>query len=206
MNMITNSGRMRHLTLSMALASGPLAVPSGLAGCFKLAAMLCSLTIDLLDVVGAAGCRCSLRNLFSYRSVWQFCDCARCLVLTHEAGFFIVELPARNQVLHGDGVVPRTESLGLVQRVGGHDLLHVDLDAEARRRWHVDHAADDLERIAREALPVLPDPVRVDGSDVARRGGGNLREHRQRNVEVVVGMRTPGQAPFVAHLRHRTEP
>ena len=60
----------------------------------------------------------------------------------------------------------------------------------------------DLERLSGQALAVLPDPVRVDGGDPAGRRGGDVREHGQGNIEVVVGVRAPGQAPFAAHLRH----
>ena len=35
----------------------------------------------------------------------------------------------------------------------------------------------------------------------AGRGGGDVGEHRQRHVEVVVGVRAPGQSPCVAELR-----
>ena len=62
-------------------------------------------------------------------------------------------------------------------------------------------AADDLQRLLRQALAVLPDPVRVDRGDAARRGGADVREHRQRDVEVVVRVRAPGQAPVAAGLR-----
>jgi hypothetical protein len=67
---------------------------------------------------------------------------------------------------------------------------------------HLHQAVDDAQRLPGQALlPFLPDPVRVDRGDLARRGGGGVREHRQRHVEMVVRMRAPGQAELVAHLR-----
>ena len=82
----------------------------------------------------------------------------------------------------------------------------VEFDTEAGRSRHGEVAVDDLERLLGDALAVLPDPVGVDGGDVARRRGGDVGEHRQRHVEVVVGVRTPRQAPRVAELRdaHRS--
>ena len=50
------------------------------------------------------------------------------------------------------------------------------------------------------ALAVLPDPVGVDRGDLAGRGGADVGEHRERNVEVVVGVRAPGQAAVAAGL------
>ena len=63
-------------------------------------------------------------------------------------------------------------------------------------------AALDLQRLLRQALAVLPDPVRVDRGDAPGRGGADVREHRERDVEVVVRVRAPGQAPVAAGLRH----
>ena len=42
--------------------------------------------------------------------------------------------------------------------------------------------------------------MRVNGGDFPRRGGADMGKHRQRNIEVIVGVRAPGQPPFVAHL------
>src|SRR6516225_781590 len=80
------------------------------------------------------------------------------------------------------------------------DLRHVDLHPETGPIGNGNHAAHNLQRLLRQALSVLPDPVRIDRGDLARRGRGDMREHRQRNVEMVVGMRSPGQAPLAAHL------
>ncbi|RMW13823.1 hypothetical protein ALP03_00918 [Pseudomonas amygdali pv. tabaci] len=81
-------------------------------------------------------------------------------------------------------------------------LVHVQLDAQPRLLGHIDLTADNLQRGLGQALAVLPDPVGINRRDVARCRSGNVGEHRQRNIEMVVGMRAPGQTPFVAHLRH----
>src|SRR5688572_2152026 len=80
----------------------------------------------------------------------------------YEARLLRVEGPAWDQVLHGDGVVAGTEALRLVERVRLLDLGHVGLDAEPRTVRHAHEPAGDAERLLREALAVLPDPVRVD--------------------------------------------
>src|SRR5437870_2588269 len=57
-------------------------------------------------------------------------------VSAHEAGTLVVELPARDQVLHGRRIVARPERFLLVQPVVLLDLRHVDLDAQA---WLLRH-------------------------------------------------------------------
>ena len=57
---------------------------------------------------------------------------------------FAVECPARNQVLHGDGVVATAQTLALVQLMcGGHGVV-VELDAETGCVRHREVAVDDL--------------------------------------------------------------
>lgn len=62
------------------------------------------------------------------------------------------------------------------------------------------------QRFTGKALAVLPDPVGVDCGDLARCRSRHLGEHRQRNVEVVVRMRTPGQPQSLHICATRTEP
>src|SRR4051812_12799209 len=81
---------------------------------------------------------------------------------THHAWPLVVELPAGDQVLHRDCVIAPSQSHAFVHLMRRLDLLHVDLDAEARLLRHLHHAADDLQRLLRQPLAVLPDPVRVD--------------------------------------------
>ena len=105
--------------------------------------------------------------------------------------------------MHGLGVVARPEAVVLVKLVGRFERGHVDLDAEAgavgyRRSCPPTICSGSL----RQLLAVLPDPVGVDRGDLARRGRRHMREHRQRDVEMVVGMRAPGQAVVAAGLRH----
>ena len=78
---------------------------------------------------------------------------------------------------------------------------HVKLNAQAGFFRDLDGAVFNLQRLASQALAVLPDPVRVHGGYLAGCGGAHMREHGQRDVKVVVGMRAPGQAPGLAHLR-----
>jgi len=40
-----------------------------------------------------------------------------------------------------------------------------------------------LQRLFRQPLAVLPDPVRVDRGHAPRRRGRDMREHRQRHIE-----------------------
>jgi hypothetical protein len=47
----------------------------------------------------------------------------------HEAGTLVVELPASDQVLHGDRIVARPKRSPLAQAVVLLELHHVDLDA-----------------------------------------------------------------------------
>ncbi|SIK86802.1 Uncharacterised protein [Mycobacteroides abscessus subsp. abscessus] len=66
-----------------------------------------------------------------------------------------------------------------VELMRAFNRFHVELDTQSRRFRQIDIAANDLQRIAGELLPVLPDPVRVERSDAARRSGAHMREHRQ---------------------------
>jgi hypothetical protein len=54
----------------------------------------------------------------------------------------------------------RAQPVLAIQRVRPFDLRHVELDAEPRPGRQPDDAAVDAQRILRQALPVLPDPVR----------------------------------------------
>ncbi len=47
--------------------------------------------------------------------------------LPHEAGAFLIECPAGDEVLHGCGVVPGSETMFEVQFVGCPDGVHVRL-------------------------------------------------------------------------------
>ncbi len=83
----------------------------------------------------------------------------------------------------------------------GLELGGVDLDAQAGLLRDRDLASLDEQRLLGEALAFLPDPVGVHRGDVAGRGGADVREHRERDVEVVVRMRSPGEAAFLTDLR-----
>src|SRR5262249_50823196 len=118
----------------------------------------------------------------------------------HHRGALVVEPPAGDQVLHRLGVVACAQRLVLVEPMRCLDLRHVDLDTETRPVGNGNCATDDLQGLLGQALTVLPDPVGGDSGDLSRRGGGDGREHRKRDVEVIVGVGPPGQAPIAAHL------
>src|SRR3954447_12826830 len=122
--------------------------------------------------------------------------------LTHEAGTLVVEGPAGDQVLHGNSVIAGAESMLLVEVMRGVDGGPVDFDTQARPLRHGDLAALDLEWLLGQRLAVLPDPVRVDRGDLAGGGGADMGEPGERDVEMVVGVRTPGQAVVAAGLGH----
>ena len=105
--------------------------------------------------------------------------------------------------MHRQRVITRPQAVFLVQLMRFHDLVHIQLYAQTRRSRNLYHTAFDFKRLFGQALvALLPDPVGVDGGNVARRGSRHVGEHRQRDVEVVVGVRAPGQAELMAHLRH----
>src|SRR5215472_9292338 len=56
--------------------------------------------------------------------------------LAHETGLFVVEVPARNKVLHCRRVVARAKPVRFVERVRVLDLLKIDFDSESRPVRH----------------------------------------------------------------------
>src|SRR5262249_37602958 len=97
-------------------------------------------------------------------------------------------------------VIPRTQAHAFIAVMCGFDLRHVYLDAKTWPLGDRDRTFDDLERVFSQALAVLPDPVRVDCRDFAGRSGSDVSKHRKRNIELVVRMCAPGQAPIATHL------
>jgi len=65
-----------------------------------------------------------------------------------------------------------------VQLVCRADGLHVELDTQSRLVGHGEVSVDDLVRLGGDPLTVLPDPVRVDGGDVAGSRGGDVGSGR----------------------------
>src|SRR3954447_5942671 len=90
----------------------------------------------------------------------------------------------------------------LIKLMRGLDLLGVDLDSEARAVRNTDFAVDNLKRLLREPLPILPNPVSINGGDFPRSGGSRMGNHGKGDVEVVVRMGAPCETPFVTHLSH----
>lgn len=108
--------------------------------------------------------------------------------LSDHGWHFGVEGPARYQILHGHGIVARAQAVLQIKLMCRFHCVHVQLDAQTWCRGDIDHAALDLQRLFREVLPILPNPMRVNGRDFARRCRSAVREHGQRNIKVVVGM------------------
>src|ERR1700736_6389181 len=82
------------------------------------------------------------------------------------------------------------------------DGAAIDLDAETGAIGDRALGAPDLQWFLGKRLAVLPDPVGIDRSDLARRGGADMGEHGERDVKVIVGMRAPGEAVVAAGLSH----
>src|SRR3569623_1992868 len=122
-------------------------------------------------------------------------------MLADHAGLLGIERPVRNQELHGDSIVARAKSMLFVKLMCFLDHDHVVLDTEAMPLWHTHQSTFDLRRLLGEALAVLPVPMRIERGYAPRRGGADLRKHGERDVEMIVGMRAPCQAPFVTNLR-----
>src|SRR5262245_18759596 len=70
----------------------------------------------------------------------------------HERRALGIELPVRDQALHRHGVLARAEAMLAVELVRLLDLAHVELDAQAWFLRHLHVAADDAQRLLREAL------------------------------------------------------
>src|SRR3974390_2157890 len=81
------------------------------------------------------------------------------------------------------------------------ELLEIELYSQSGPLRHSDLTRDDPEWLFCQPLSVLPNPMGVDRRDAAGSGGSDLREHGQRDVEVIVGMRPPGEPKFPAQLR-----
>ena len=89
-----------------------------------------------------------------------------------------------------------------IKLVGSFNGLHVEFHSQARLSGYLNHAVLDLQGILGEVLPILPNPVRVDGGHFARRCRCTVREHGQRHIEVIVGMRAPSEVVHLTQLRH----
>ena len=112
--------------------------------------------------------------------------------LSYHARAFIVEFPVRYQILHGHRIIACPKTMFLIQLVGFHHLIHIQLNAQTRRGWHLHHAFFDLKRLSGQTLiTFLPDPVSIDSGDRARCSSGHVGEHRQRDIKVVIGVRAP---------------
>ena len=104
--------------------------------------------------------------------------------------------PVRDQVLHSLGIVPVVGRKPVVESVCLHDAVHIEMDAKSGRIRHLQLSADDLRRVTKEVLTVLPDPVGIQRSGVSDRRCADLRKCRQRDVKMVIGMNAPGKSPI----------
>src|SRR5579859_4498268 len=78
-------------------------------------------------------------------------------ISANQAGAPGIEFPARNQILHCGSIVSPAKPYFPVKLVCIFDLGHIGLHAETGRIGDSNSAADDLERLLRKALAVLPD-------------------------------------------------
>jgi hypothetical protein len=74
-------------------------------------------------------------------------------------------------VLHGRGIVTRAAAKLPIEFVGLVNALHVGHHAKAGAVRNGDRAIGNTQRLAGEALSVLPYPMRIDGGDIAGGGG-----------------------------------
>src|ERR1043165_8358417 len=129
---------------------------------------------------------------------WRWIELVVVSYSANQTGPLGVKLPAGNQELHRGSIVAGAETHLVVESVGLFNLNQIRLQAEAGQIGDRDRTADDLEGLAGQPLAILPDPMSVNGGNPSRCGGGDMREHCERDVEVIVGMRTPRQAAPVA--------
>ena len=114
----------------------------------------------------------------------------------------MVVFPAGDQVLHGLCVIPVMGGQLPIQCVGGHNAVHVQVDAQTGSIRHLKASVPDLRRVVQQVLAVLPDPVGVQRGGGAHGGGPHLRKGGQCDIEVVVGMHAPRQPPAIQQLAH----
>src|SRR5262249_34021174 len=97
-----------------------------------------------------------------------------------------------NQVLHCLSVIASRQPCFSVQSVSLVDLRHINLDSQSGFFGKTDRSLNDPEWFSGQTLAVLPYPVSVDGRDSAWSRRSNVGVHRQRHIEVTVGVRSPG--------------
>src|SRR5207247_1546141 len=85
--------------------------------------------------------------------------------------------------------------------MGFFDLVHVRFHAKSWSGGHRYVTADDSKRLLCQSLPILPDPMSVDRLYPTWRRCGNMREHRERYIEMTIRMRAPCQSPVITQLR-----
>lgn len=109
-------------------------------------------------------------------------------VSANQARLLVIELPARDQILHALCIITSAEAVLYIKLVSLENLLAVNLDTETNHLIDaLDAAADDRHRILRKTISaLLPDPVCIDTIESARNCCRALSNHCKRNIEVVV--------------------
>src|SRR5699024_4895133 len=80
---------------------------------------------------------------------------------THQSRTFGIERPTIDEVLHRQRVVSAAQPMFEIQLVRFCEPAAVEFNSQASTLRHLDLAVCDHERIARQALPILPDPMRI---------------------------------------------
>ena len=91
--------------------------------------------------------------------------------LAHQTRPLVIELPARNQILHGHAVIPRAQSHAFVQLMGLGQLIHVQFDAQPSLLWHLHAAAAPGEITAIDTHWIWQDGQRLTKEPLQIKGG-----------------------------------
>ena len=115
-------------------------------------------------------------------------------------------MSSQNQVLHRPGIITRAaRQFYTLHAPCGPDPSQAPrpIPAHPVPRW----CRFNFQRIFRQAgLTLLPNPVCVDSGWVTRCRRANVGKHRQRNIEMVIGVTTPGEPQSSHNCATRTAP
>ena len=127
-------------------------------------------------------------------------------ILANHARALGIELPSWQEKLHRTRIIARTQPHFIVERMCAFHLLQIDFHSEPWTLWNLNPAIFNPKWLSCKPLSILPNPVGIDSRYSSRRRRRHMRKHRERNIEVVVRVRPPGQSPLVTELRdtHRS--